>query len=83
MKSVKVLLFSNLRVKAGTKEIRVDINDQDTVEDVLKEIVKKYPALKPQLTEKIVISIDHKIVDRTDLVPSDSEMALLPPVGGG
>jgi len=83
MHSVKVFLFSNLREKTGEKEIRIDIRKDETVRDVLQKLVETYPALKPHLTEKIVISINHKIVDRGDLVPPDAEMALLPPVGGG
>lgn len=83
MHTVKILLFANLRSKAGIKELRIDIRDGDTINDLLVQLVSEYPGLKPHLTEKIVISVNHKIADRKDIIPPGAEVALLPPVGGG
>lgn len=83
MPLIKVLFFANLRNKAGEKELRIDIDENTTVNDLLELIIRKYPVLRPHLTEKIVISINQKIANRTDIIPHDAEVALLPPVGGG
>ena len=83
MKTIKVLLFANLRTKLEQKELRIDIDTDATVDDLLAYLVAEYPVLRPHLTEKIVISINHKIADRGDIIPSGAEVALLPPVGGG
>ena len=83
MPLIKVLLFANLRTKAGEKELRIDMDESATVYDLLETIIGKYPILRPHITEKIVISINHKIANRTDILPQDAEVALLPPVGGG
>lgn len=83
MHTIKVILFSNLRLKVGEKELRVDIEDQSTIADLLHMLVEMYPGIKPHLTDKIIISIDHKIADKNDPIPLDAEVALMPPAGGG
>lgn len=83
MSTVKVLLFANLRIKAGIKELRIDIDKDTTIHELLEVLLSNYPMLKPHMTEKIVISVNHKIADRTDVVPDGAEVAILPPVGGG
>lgn len=83
MHTVKVVLFSNLRTKAGEKELRIGIDEGGTINDLLAKLLDIHPGLLPHLTEKIVIAIDHKIADRNDVIPHDAEVALLPPAGGG
>jgi molybdopterin converting factor small subunit len=83
MHTVKVILFSNLRTKTGRKELRIDIQKNGTIADLLVAILQIYPMLRPHLTEKIIISINHKIADREDVIPVGAEVALMPPAGGG
>ena len=83
MHSIKVILFSNLRIKVGERELRIDIDENSTIDDLLHKLVVMYPGIKPHLTDKIIISINHKIADKADPIPFDAEVALMPPAGGG
>ncbi|HET59914.1 MAG TPA: MoaD/ThiS family protein [Chloroflexi bacterium] len=83
MIDVTVVLYANLRVKAGVNSVRLSMPDNATVDDMLTNLKQQFPPLIPHLTEKIVISINKKIALRGDLLPDGAEVALLPPIGGG
>jgi molybdopterin converting factor small subunit len=83
MIEVTVVLYANLRVKAGVDKVSLSMPDDTTVDDMLKKLKVQYPPLIPHLTEKIVISINQKIALRGDFLPDGAEIALLPPIGGG
>ena len=83
MIDVTVVLYANLRVKAGVDRVGLSMPDYATVDDLLKKLKLQYPPLIPHLTEKIVISINQKIALKGDLLPDGAEIALLPPIGGG
>ena len=83
MNTIQVLLFANLREKAGVSSMQVTIEETATVNDVLEMVRGQYPALIPHLTEKVVIAINQQIALRSTRVPFGAEISLLPPVGGG
>jgi molybdopterin converting factor small subunit len=83
MIEVTVVLFANLRVKAGVDRVLLSMPDEATVNDLLQNLKLQYPPLIPHLTEKIVISINQKIALKGDFLPDGAEIALLPPIGGG
>jgi len=83
MKSIQILLFANLKEKAGISQLRLQFDDTATVDDLLAALIQRYPQIRHHLTEKIVISMNRQIVLRSDVLLPDAEVALLPPVGGG
>ena len=83
MIDVTVVLYANLRVKAGIDKAGFSLSEDATVDDLLTILKQKYPSLIPHLTEKIVISVNHKIALRGDFLTDGAEIALLPPIGGG
>ncbi|MBN2046284.1 MAG: MoaD/ThiS family protein [Anaerolineaceae bacterium] len=83
MKTINILFYANLRVKFGDSTLSLALADDATVNDVLNQLREDYPRLRPQLTETIVISINHRIALAADFVPDGAEMILMPPVGGG
>ena len=83
MIEVTVVLYANLRVKAGIDRVVLSMPENSTVDDLLMELKSKYQALIPHLTEKIVISMNQKVALRSDRLSEGVEIALLPPIGGG
>ena len=83
MIEVTVVLYANLRVKAGIDRVVLSMPENSTVDDLLMEFKIKFQALIPHLTEKIVISMNQKVALRSDRLSEGVEIALLPPIGGG
>lgn len=83
MIEVTVVLYANLRVKAGIDRVVLSMPENSTVDDLLMELKSKYQALIPHLTEKIVISMNQKVALRSDRLSEGVEIVLLPPIGGG
>ena len=79
----EVVLWASLRRLADDKEI-LEV-DAGTVGDVLKELVERYPDLKPQIDRGVSISVDGKIIAGgfNEPVLPDSEVVLLQRLKGG
>jgi len=82
MNSIKVKLFYYLKEKAGTGELIVNIPSSTRISDLKRILIKKYPPLKPHLSN-ILILINQSIALDEDLIPADSEISFMTPIGGG
>jgi molybdopterin converting factor subunit 1 len=78
----KILLFANLRDRAGTREVELDLPPQATAADVKTCLAQAYPALRPMLTTAIV-AVNRVFSAGDALIPEGAEIALFPPVSGG
>jgi len=81
-KKITVLLFANLREKAGRKQLEFEIPLEATVGDLKRKIIEEHPVLRPHLVN-ILISVNQKIALDDDILPSGAEVAIFPPVSGG
>lgn len=74
---VEVNLWSGLRPLADDKEV-VQV-EGETVGQILDNLVKKYPGLKPAMEKGVSISVDGQIIpkSRGAKVKPDSEVFLL------
>jgi molybdopterin converting factor subunit 1 len=75
--NVRVRLFAGLRERAGTGELEVQVADGATVGDVwpLLELGDEPPGL--------LYALNRTYVERTELLRSGDEVAVIPPVSGG
>lgn len=82
MNKVKVLLFATLRERAGTKSLDLEIPDGMDVRGLKARLSAQMPSLGPAMSS-VLISINHEYAFEEDVIPSNSEVALFPPVSGG
>jgi MoaD family protein len=82
-----VKLFASLRMEAGVKETSIP---GTSVEPVLSELVRQYPALAEKLLESghirphVVITINgHPITDKNAPINEQDLIAIFPPIAGG
>ncbi|MDE0574373.1 MAG: MoaD/ThiS family protein [Candidatus Poseidoniales archaeon] len=75
MISHTVLLFGPLRDQFETRTMTIEMMENCTVEDVLNHIGVDSSLVKA--------AVNGTIVATSTLLPSSSEIALLPPVSGG
>ena len=80
---ITVMLFANMREKAGTGCIRMDIPVDSTVGELKKRLKFDYPALGPQLANVVVMINKQHILLESDIIPLNAEITFLPPIAGG
>ncbi len=79
----RVVLTGNLKQLAGgTSELTLDVRD---IRGLLRELGERYPAMQSQLEAGIAVAVDGEIYQDGWLEPigADSEVHLLPRIGGG
>jgi molybdopterin converting factor subunit 1 len=81
-KHARVLFFATLREKAGRNEISIEFPEGSRISDIKNLVLEKYPDLN-QYIETMIVALNHEFAFDNDLVPSDAEIAMFPPVSGG
>jgi molybdopterin converting factor subunit 1 len=79
---VRVKLFARARDLAGTQEVEVALAEGATVGELRRVLAAQVTALAGLLTRSAV-AINDDFADDHQVVPPNSEIALLPPVSGG
>lgn len=80
--TVKVKLFAILRERAGTDEIRIDVDGGASVSDAVRALLQHKPELETWIT-KAAYAVNLSRVDGKAILNDGDELALLPPVSGG
>ncbi len=70
------------RFTGGQSEVEVEA---DTVRRMITELERRFPGLGRQIDESMAVSIDGEIFQDAYLTPlnPDSEIVLIPKIGGG
>ncbi len=79
----RVVLTGNLRqLTGGETELELEAAN---IRQLFRELGRRYPALGPHLEEGVAVAIDGQIYQDSWLepIPPDSEVHLLPKIGGG
>ena len=90
---MQVKLYATLRPLVGDKSIEVEAGPGNTVNDVLNEILEKWPILKEELMQdgdispRIHIFLNGREVRYSGgldmVIPENADLRIFPPVGGG
>jgi molybdopterin synthase catalytic subunit len=82
MPRVTILLFAILKDKIGIPRFELDLPDGSRVGDLKARIGKEYPQVQPVLATTLV-SINKEFAFDEDVIPTEAEIGLFPPVSGG
>jgi len=80
--NIRIVFFAKLKEIIGTSEINFDLSENTKVSDLKKELLLSYPGLK-DYADIMLVSIDQNFAYDDDLIPTNAEVALFPPVSGG
>jgi molybdopterin synthase catalytic subunit len=82
MNRVNVLFFATLRDAAGDRKVALDLPPGETVAGFKRRLAILYPGVEP-LLDSVLISVNKEYAFDQDIIPSEAEIALFPPVSGG
>jgi molybdopterin converting factor subunit 1 len=82
MNHIKVLFFSTLRDRVGTKSIELDVPVDMTVQALKDQLAADNPNLKESM-KNVLVSINKEYAMNEEAIPQNAEIALFPPVSGG
>ncbi|ADM28407.1 MoaD family protein [Ignisphaera aggregans DSM 17230] len=81
---IRVRLFSIYRDVVGREQIEIEVSSGISVNEIINYLMDMYPKLKSVFSEiKPLVLINGAIVDENNIVDSDAEIAIIPPVSGG
>jgi sulfur-carrier protein len=82
MPKVMISGIAARRFTGGRSEVEVEA---DTVRRMITELERRFPGLGKQIDESMAVSIDGEIFQDAYLQPlsPDSEIVLIPKIGGG
>ena len=79
----RIVLTGNLQLHTeGVKELELDVN---TIRQLMRQLTTRYPGLPADLEDEVAVSSDGTIYqdDWFAEIAPDSEVHLLPKIGGG
>ncbi|MFN0071224.1 MAG: molybdopterin converting factor subunit 1 [Chloroflexota bacterium] len=79
---VQVKLFASFREAVGSRELEWELGDSASVQDLLKALIARYPALAVTLDQGLV-AVNHEYVAHDAPLAHGDEVGLIPPVSGG
>lgn len=80
--SFTVQLFARARDLAGTSEAELQLAPGATVDDLLEELVTRYPDLGA-LRSTLLVAVNNDYVRSSTVLPENAKVACFPPVSGG
>ena len=79
---VRVRLFAAPRELAGTAEVAVELPEGSTMAELRAALAQQIPTIAPVLPHcRFALAAD--FAAETDPVPTEAEVACIPPVSGG
>lgn len=79
---VKILFFATLRDYVGSKSVEMEVPTNTTVANLIELLTKTYPRMAPAQSS-IMAAINFEYAAEDQVIPSNAEIALFPPVSGG
>lgn len=81
--TISIHLFANLKEKAGTDCLELEIPTTCTVNGLKSVLKQAYPALASQLNKVVVTVNGGQVFIENEVLPLNAEVTILPPFGGG
>lgn len=79
---INVKLFAAARDAVEQSEVRLEIEDHATVQDLRTRLAELYPPLQPILGQSL-FAVDAQYVSEGTPLGENSDIACIPPVSGG
>lgn len=79
---ITVLFFATLKEIAQTKELKMDVPEGITLQQLRTILMGRIPSLAPALATSLA-SINKEFAFEEDKIPPEAEVAFFPPVSGG
>jgi molybdopterin converting factor subunit 1 len=79
---MRVKLFAVAKELAGQDEVRIEVNDGATIDDVRAAVEHKFPALR-NILRHTMWAVDGQYAADNVKLTETSEIAIIPPVSGG
>lgn len=78
-------VFLSHDMMSGTGGVGVVTIDAPRVQELIAELVVRYPSLSPEMFKQLAVAIDGEIHADADYLPlkSDSEVHFVPRIAGG
>jgi len=80
--NVVVTLYAGARQLTGCDQVDVELPDGATVADLQRALAERYPPAA-ELLARSAIAIDAEYATPDQPIPSQAEVACIPPVSGG
>lgn len=80
--NIKVKLFAAFREIVGAKEEDISLPDGTTVEGLLDDYIRRFPALG-RYRDHIILSVNREYGAPSRVLKEGDEVSFLPPVSGG
>jgi len=80
--SLSIKLFASLKQVMTSDEIKINIDNEITVLQMKEIIFETFPNLKKS-NIPFFVAVNHKYVTDSDVIATNDEVALIPPVSGG
>ncbi len=80
--SLSIKLFASLRQVMNFDEIKINIDNEITVLQMKEIIFETFPNLK-KLNIPFLVAVNHEFVRDSDVITTNDEVAIIPPVTGG
>lgn len=79
---VTVMLFAAARDLTGRGRVDLELPTGATVADARQGLSRQYP-VAATLFDRSALAVNRDFALDTDVIPSDAELAVIPPVSGG
>lgn len=81
--TLTVRLYANLKEKAGTDCLALEVPVTCTVDGLKARLKKAYPAMAFQLNKVVMTVNGGQVFISDEVLPLNAEVTILPPFGGG
>ncbi len=79
---IEVLLFGAAADRAGTRKVRMEIEETTTLREVWPLLAESYPKLS-SMRDTLAFAVNGEYARMDEPVAPGDEVAVLPPVSGG
>lgn len=79
---IEVLLFGAAADRAGTRKVRIGVEQETTVGEVWTFLAERHPELSP-MRDTLAFAVNGEYAALDERVGPGDEVAVLPPVSGG
>ena len=79
---IEVLLFGAAADRAGTRKVRLEVEENSTLAEIWPLLTDRYPGLCP-MRDTLAFAVNGEYARMDGRVGPGDEVAVLPPVSGG